>query len=328
MTPTTSPDLVVADIGGTNTRVALASGEILRADTIRRYRNETYPGLESILREFVKETAPGVVAGACVAVAGPVRDGRAALTNRDWTIDAGTVSRPTGAGTVAVLNDLQAQGHAIGRIAPENLREIVAAPAPDDGDKLVIGVGTGFNCAPVYQLGPQRLVSPAEAGHANMPIRTEADLELLRFVETAHGFPAIEDVLSGRGLERIYAWLGSRAGDPSELGSAEIMVRCADGSDPRATEAARTFVRILGTVAGNLALIHLPFGGIFLVGGVSRAFTPYYEPFGFQAAFTDKGRFAGFMQNFRVTVVEDDFAALSGCAAHLSRILGSKTASP
>jgi len=38
MTPTTSPDLVVADIGGTNTRVALASGEILRADTIRRYQ--------------------------------------------------------------------------------------------------------------------------------------------------------------------------------------------------------------------------------------------------------------------------------------------------
>jgi len=42
---------------------------------------------------------------------------------------------------------------------------------------------------------------------------------------------------------------------------------------------------------------------------------------GFRAAFSDKGRFAGFMQNFSVEIVEDDFAALSGCAAHLERIL-------
>lgn len=321
MTPTSSPTLVVADIGGTNTRVALATGDTLLTETIRKYRNSGYAGLENILKEFVAETAPGTVAGACVAVAGPVRDGRASLTNRDWSIDEGTVARPTAAGTVAVLNDLQAQGHALGRIAPENLRTVVEAPQPEHSDRLVIGIGTGFNCAPVYDLGASRLVSPSEAGHANMPIRTEDDLALLRFVETAHGFPAIEDVLSGRGLERIYAWLGHRDGDPAERTAAEIMSACETGEDPRATEAARTFVRILGTVAGNLTLIHLPFGGVFLVGGVARAFTPFYDRFGFRAAFVDKGRFAGFMQNFSVTIVEDDFAALSGCAAHLTRLL-------
>lgn len=316
-----SPTLVVADIGGTNTRVALAEGEVLREDTIRRYRNAEFPGLESILAKFVSETLPGDVAGACVAVAGPVRDGRASLTNRDWSIDEGTVARPTKAPTVAVLNDLQAQGHALGRIAPENLVEIVGATGAANGDKLVIGVGTGFNCAPVYELDGRRLVSPSEAGHANMPIRTDEDLELLRFVETAHGFPAIEDVLSGRGLERIYAWLAHREGSPAERTAAEIMASCESGDDERALTAARTFVRILGTVAGNLALIHLPFGGVYLVGGVARAFTPFYEPMGFRAAFADKGRFAGFMQNFSVSVIEDDFAALSGCAAHLSRLL-------
>lgn len=316
-----SPTFVLADIGGTNTRVALASGEALRPDTIRRYRNARYPGLESILGEFMDETAPGEVAGACVAVAGPVRSGRASLTNLDWSIDDGTVARPTGAATVAVLNDLQAQGHALGRIAPENLVKIVDGGRDAAADKLVIGVGTGFNCAPVYELGDRRLVSPSEAGHANMPIRTEEDLELLRFVETAHGFPAVEDVLSGRGLERIYAWLGHRDGTPGEKSAAEIMEAVEQGGSPRAEEAARTFVRILGTVAGNLALIHLPFGGLYLVGGVARAFTPHYDRMGFRAAFCDKGRFAGFMQNFSVEIVEDDFAALSGCAAHLRRIL-------
>jgi glucokinase len=163
-------------------------------------------------------------------------------------------------------------------------------------------------------------VPPAEAGHANLPIRTEADLRLLRHVETVHGFPAVEDVLSGRGLERVYAWLGHEAGSPAEKSAADIVAACEADTDPRATETVRVFTRILGTVAGNLALIHLPFGGVYLVGGVARHVAPFLEGFGFGDAFRDKGRFAGFMQNFPVAVVEDDYAALTGSAAHLTHL--------
>ena len=95
------------------------------------------------------------------------------------------------------------------------------------------------------------------------------------------------------------------------------MAACADGSDPRAIEAATLFTRILGTVCGNLSLIQLPFGGVFLAGGVARAFAPYLAQFGFAEAYRDKGRFAGFMGNFKVSVIEDDYAALTGSAAHL-----------
>jgi glucokinase len=183
----------------------------------------------------------------------------------------------------------------------------------------VIGIGTGFNAAPVHETPGGRYVAASEAGHANMPIRTEAELRLCRFVETAHGFPAVEDVLSGRGLERIYAWLGHEADDPREARSADIVSALESGADPRAAEAAQIFVRILGTVAGNLSLIHLPFGGVYLAGGMAQAMAPHLETFGFASAFRDKGRFAGFMQNFGVSVIEDDYAALLGCAAYLAR---------
>ena len=99
------------------------------------------------------------------------------------------------------------------------------------------------------------------------------------------------------------------------------MAACKAGSDDRAAEAASIFVRLLGTVAGNLALIHLPFGGVFLAGGVSQAFAPLLKPYGFDDAFRDKGRFAGFMGNFGVTVIEDDYAALTGCASHLAALM-------
>jgi glucokinase len=312
---------LVADIGGTNTRVALAEGARLLPDTIRRYRNLDYPGLETVLRAYIEEEDGIDCKGACVAVAGPVHDGKASMTNLDWTIDHDSIGRATRAETVAVLNDLQAQGHALGRIDPANLRPVIPGPdSPRGATRLVIGVGTGFNASPVHDTAGGRLVPPAEAGHANLPIRTEADLRLLRHVETIHGFPAVEDVLSGRGLERVYTWLGHESDSPAEKSAAAIVADCGSGSDDRAREAVQVFTRILGTVCGNLALIHLPFGGVYLIGGVARHVAPFLDEFGFGDAFRDKGRFAGFMQNFPVSVVEDDYAALTGAAAHLTEL--------
>ncbi|GKY87693.1 glucokinase [Sinisalibacter aestuarii] len=310
---------LLADIGGTNTRVALARGTELLPDTIRKYRNADYPGLETVLSTFLAEEGNPDCAGACVAAAGPVRDGVATLTNLDWTIDGETVARAAHAETVAVLNDLQAQGHALGHLAPEALTTILDGPdAGPQAAKLVIGLGTGFNCAPVYETPGGRYVPPAEAGHANLPIRTEAELELCRELENVHGFPSVEEVLSGRGLVHTYAWLARRAGNPREVTSAGIFAAAESGSDPVAEETLRLFVKMFGTVTGNLSLIHLPFGGIFLIGGMARAVTPWLGPLGYGEAMRDKGRFSGFMKNFPVYVIEDDYAALTGCAHHLA----------
>ena len=310
---------LVADIGGTNTRVALADGARLLPATVRRYSNAEYPGLETVLKTYIKDEGDVDCRAICVAVAGPVRDGVGTMTNLDWQFDRDTLMRASRAEHGVVLNDLQAQGHALGHVAAENIRPIVTGgtDAGPDAAQLVIGVGTGFNMAPVWNLPTGRVVTPSECGHANLPIRTDAELRLCQYVETAHGFPAVEDVLSGRGLERVYRFFGHEAGDARELAAAAIMQAAAE-DDPRATEAVKLFVRILGTVAGNLALIQLPFGGVYLVGGVARAMTPYLQRFGFAEAFRDKGRFAGFMQNFSVSIIEDDYAALTGCAGHLA----------
>lgn len=311
---------LVADIGGTNTRVALADGTRLVEGTIRRYANAEYPGLETVLRQYITDEGDVDPKAACVALAGPVRDGRGEMTNLDWTIDRETVARATRSERAAILNDLQAQGHALGFLDPANVTPVITAPkSHEHAAQLVIGVGTGFNAAPVFHTEKGRLIPPSESGHANLPIRTEAELRLCKFVESAHGFPAVEDVLSGRGLERVYRWLGHEAGELAEKSAAQIVESATDKSDPRARDAVRQFVRILGTVAGNLSLIQLPFGGVYLVGGVARAVAPFMQEFGFSDAFRDKGRFAGFMGNFSVSVVEDDYAALTGCACHLAQ---------
>lgn len=314
-----APLSLIADIGGTNTRVALARGPRVMAETTRRFRNADYPALGPVLRDFLATSGSPEIDGACVAAAGPVRDGVATLTNLAWTVDGAELRHATGALRVAVLNDLQAQGHALGHVAPDRLRVLIPGPRPRrEGPMLVIGVGTGFNAAPVHDTPALRLVAASECGHAGMPVRSDRDLALARFVEAAHGFAGVEDVLSGRGFERLYAFTAAEAGREDHKSSREILA--AAGAPGPAQEAVRLFARLLGTEAGNLALIHLPFGGVYLCGGMAQAVAPHLLAMGFAEAFRDKGRFSGFMDDFPVAVVEDDYAALTGCAAYLSTV--------
>lgn len=316
---------ILADIGGTNTRVALASGDKVQPSSLRRFSNAEYKArgqdIGHILADYLAETG-AKVSGVCVAAAGPVQDGVASMTNLDWVMDAAKLSGATGAARVAILNDLQAQGQALGHIAPENLRLLVKGPVAAQGSMLVVGLGTGVNAAPVHGSGAARIVPPSECGHVNMPVRSEEDLAVMRFIEgllSARGETphcGVEEVLAGRGLANLYAFAASVAGQPKDLSSAEVLTGLGAG-DPIATHAARLYTRILAQTLADLALIHLPYGGIYLIGGMSRAMTPYFPRFGFEQTFREARRVDLLQKDFSITVVEDDFAALTGCAAYL-----------
>lgn len=316
---------ILADIGGTNTRVALARGERVLTETIRRFPNAGYKArgqdIGHILRDYLS-TAGEAVSGVCVAAAGPVQDGVATMTNLDWTMDAPLLSAATGARKVAILNDLQAQGHALGHIPADRLRSVIDGPALSGAPMLVVGLGTGVNAAPVHGSGAGRIVPPSECGHVNMPVRSEEDLRLMRFTEAllaTRGEVAhcgVEEVLSGRGLANLHAFAAAEAGKPATLTSAQVLEALA-ADDPVAIHAARAYTRILGQVLADLALIHLPWGGIYLIGGMARAMTPSFARFGLTETFRETRRVDLLVKDFSVSVIEDDYAALTGCAAWL-----------
>ncbi|MEN9062577.1 ROK family protein [Ponticoccus litoralis] len=311
---------VVADIGGTNTRVALARGPQVLTDTIRRYRNAEHPGIAPVLEDFLSRHDARPEA-ACVDMAGPVKDGVGTLTNLDWRVDATALQQATGAGVVAVLNDLQAQGHAVAHIAGDALVPVLpgAAAAPDAA-RLVVNVGTGLNAVPVFRQAGLTLVPAAEAGHLTLQALNDEEMRLLKWMQARHGNTGIEEILSGRGLERLYAWACEDEGAGRPLEAAAIMAAYTAG-EARAARVVRIFVRYLARYTSDLALITLPFGGIYLVGGVARHLGPHLLDAGFAEAFADKGRFADFMGQFPVHLVTDDYAGLRGCAGHIAERL-------
>lgn len=326
--------VLLADIGGTNTRVALAEGTAVRHDSIRRFPNADYRArgqdIAHVLRDYLAQTG-ATVTGVCVAAAGPVQDGIATMTNLDWVMDAAKLSGATGATRVAILNDLQAQGQALGHIPAENLRTVIDGPVKPGAAMLVVGLGTGVNAAPVHPAAPEtsggRVVPASECGHVTMPVRNDEDFRLARFIEArlAAGnevpHAGVEEVLAGRGLANLHAFAAAEAGHPATLTSAEVLKALAAG-DAIAAHAARLYVHILGQTLADLALIHLPYGGIYLIGGMSRAMTPSFAALNLTGAFREARRVDLLLKDFSVTVVEDDYAALTGCAAYLAVTAG------
>ncbi len=306
---------LLADIGGTNTRVALARAGVLLPESIRRYENRAFTSLDGVLEQFVRDEGGVDCSGAAIALAGPVQDGVGVMTNLDWRMDHASLRRTTRAETSVILNDLQAQGYALGRLAPDNLTQILPGKtAPESATRLVIGLGTGFNATPVFATGTTLFAAPSEVGHSDLPTHTAQDLDLAAAIASHPPVAAIEDLLSGGGLARAYDVF---RGPSDRATPAQVLTRAKAG-DPAANDAVRAFVTALARVASDLALTHLPYGGIFLSGGVARAISPFLIPFGFQDAFENKGRFAAMMKVFSLSLITDDFAALEGCAVALA----------
>lgn len=310
-----APPVLVADLGGTNTRVALADAGVLRQGSIRRYLNADHRGLAPILRAYLRDIGGEVCAAVCLSVAGPVRGGTAQMTNLDWLIDTQALAAELEVPRVALLNDLQAQGHALAGLPQRSLEVIVpaqAAPAPG-ASRLVVGAGTGFNAAPVHYTGRGAVVAASECGHIHLPRHGATEEALARHLAEAHGVATVEEVLCGRGLVALHAWLGGR-----EREGDAIMAALAAG-DAAALRTGQLYVRVFGRVLATLALTHLPYGGIYLIGGVARAFAPHMAALGLGASMTEMGRFSGLMTEFPVWSVVDDYAALAGCASYLAQ---------
>ena len=311
---------LVVDIGGTNTRVGWANGVTVQRDTICRYRNADHAGITHVLEKYLEDKH--INGAICLDMAGPVHNNRGTLTNLDWEVSRENVTEAIGASHVCVLNDLQAQGYAVPHLGADSIEPIIPAPdtqTPDPrSSSLVVNVGTGLNAAQVFHLDGRTLVPPAEAGHITLTAVTDEERAFMDWLDATHPEPGMEDALSGRGFERIYTWLALQCDAPPKA-PADIME--AATTDPIADKAIRMFCAFMGRYAGDLALITLPVGGLFLCGGVAGHFKPYLKTHGFVEAFRAKGRFSEFMDQFPVSLIVDDYAALTGCAAHLSEIL-------
>lgn len=318
----TEPPRLVADVGGTHARFALAGADG-GLSSVQTLAGADFPSLQAAIEHYLNSVGGPPVAHAAVAIATPVQGDQVHMTNRDWGFSIADMRRRMGWQTLLVLNDFTALALSLPLLAPSDLRQL-GGDAPLPGQAIgLLGPGTGLGVSglvPTPQGAPVPLAG--EGGHVSFAPMDDAETALLQFARARHGHVSAERILSGSGLELIHAWLCARDGTAdAALPATEISARGCRGEDARCIEAVDLFCAALGTVAGNLALTLGARGGIFVGGGIVPKLGDCFMRSRFRARFEDKGRFAAYLRAIPVFVIHSPHPALTGAAQALTRHL-------
>lgn len=307
---------LVSDIGGTNTRVALADNTGVHTDTIVAYRNEEQESFLHILRQYRAKHSASQIEGCCVAIAGPVTSRRARLTNRDWDIVAEEVGTELSTGRVLLINDLAALGNSVEDLQPSQLSPVGSFSrqlTPND-QSLIVGIGTGFNLCAVQHLVPNRPAClSVEYGHCGLPASI-ADMLKSQFGEQAQHIKTVEECFAGRGFQRLYALASNRG----NLSGGEIMAAHHRGGDPAADQVVHFYVELLAALCRELILQYLPLNGIYFAGSVARGVLGAVDHGDFASAVEMEQGASQQFQQPPMSLITDDAAALVGCLRRLT----------
>ena len=101
---------------------------------------------------------------------------------------------------------------------------------------------------------------------------------------------------------------------PIRKDPADITSHGLTGDDTQAAETLSLFSTYLGRLAGDLALIFMARGGVYLAGGISQKIIPALKQGEFRAAFEDKAPHSALLSTIPTYVVTHSQAALAGLA--------------
>lgn len=292
---------LVADVGGTNARLALVdAGGVIRA-TVEKRANDSASDFLAMAEAFLRgRPCPGQVV---VAVAGPVGGTSARLTNRDWSFSAPDLGAALGGVQVTLINDLEALGHAVpaisrGAVEPLHSGADIGLP----GQALVVGMGTGFNVASV--LTQTGTVMTSELGQACLPSTVMAYLQT-QLADTS-SFATIEHLFSGVGLVRLGKALGLELATAAAIGASD---------DARALRAFEILTEATARLMPELAYMYFPRAGIYFNGSLARVMTAPDRRQRILARLRANQSFAGQFSAIPVYFFTSDTVALEGCAA-------------
>ncbi len=314
--------ILAGDVGGTKTNLALyrvnADGVLLLREA--RYASQEYKSLADIIIQFTGKEWPNRI---CIAVAGPVTDGKVQLTNLSWSLDSramGTALKTP----VVFINDLEANSFGLAGLQANELAAIHSGNIKSSGNIAIIAPGTGLGEAGLYFDGKNFHPFATEGGHSDFSPRTEQDIDLFRYLQQQYGHVSWERVLSGPGIHAIFSflttverkqipeWLSEQLqdGDPTPvISNAAIHQR-----EPVCLEAMQLFVRFLAMEAASLCLKIKATGGCYISGGIPPKILPLLQTGEWYKHFLDMGRMKPLLEKVPVYVVLNDKTALLGAA--------------
>jgi len=299
------------DLGGTKTLLALAEKDAaggIRIVRQQRFASADYPTFDALLDEFLADR-PSITA-ACFGVAGPTDGRNARLTYLPWSLAADELERRFAIPRVTLANDFAAAAHGLPLVEADSIVTLHAGQPIERAPRVILGAGTGLGVAGLVWQGDGYRVIAGEGGHMGFAPQTSQQGELWRWLLEKNGRVTTEDIVSGPGLARIYAFFGGRPRQAEEIGNAALA-----GSDPLASAALRLWLECYGAFAGDLALHWLARGGVYLAGGIAAKLLPGTDASPFIEAFLAKREHRHLALDMPIRLVTDESLGLRGTLA-------------
>lgn len=308
--------ILLGDIGGTNARFSILANATGEATPFVSVKTADYPTIDEAIRQVVLDGSDLKPRAAILAVAGPIDGDEIDLTNCDWVVRPKKMISDLGFDDVLVVNDFEAQALAASELAPEHRETLGPQDDPHMASRVVLGPGTGLGVAGLVHARDMWFPVPGEGGHVDVGPRSDRDFAIFPHLKRIEGRVSAEEILSGRGVVNIYQAICKADGIDSTLKDpADVTAAGLDGSNPQAVETLSLFSTYLGRVAGDMALIFMARGGVYLAGGISQKILAALKKPEFRAAFEDKAPHTELLATIPTFVVTHPQAALAGLAS-------------
>lgn len=317
---------ILGDIGGTNTRLALAESADSELLHVQYFENKNFEHLDQIIEKYLAIndlSAHASVENAAIAVAGPITGDQIELTNVSFGFSQAEYKQKFGFKRLNIINDFTALAYCLPHMKEEDLIPVGDKKMAKKGNKLVIGPGTGMGMAALIPCDIEGHEThwqpiPSEAGHSTFSPNTEREFQLVRALRKQYYRVSIERLISGVGIKTIYDTLAKIDNLAiKDLTPSQISKLALDDEDDLAVESLNLFCNILGRAAGDHCLHFSAYGGVYIAGGIIPKILPFFLKSDFRKIFDKKGRMAGLTKDVATNIITHKYPALIGALASL-----------
>ena len=307
--------VLIGDIGGTNSRFALIAAVDSTVERMPDVNTADYPSIEDAIDAAVDKRTELRPRSAIIALAGPISGESVDLTNASWIVEPKKTIARYGLEEMILLNDFEAVALSLPGLSAADVDPIGSGTAVADGARVVIGPGTGLGAAALVRGRESWVPVPGEGGHINLGPVSPRDFAVWPHLERRDGRISGEVLLSGSGLVRLYKGICATDGVTPELVEPKQVSEAGTrGTNRQAAEALALFATYLGRIAGDLALIFMARGGVFLAGGIAAKIAPILKSGAFLAGFRDKAPHRHMVEAIPSAIITKRDPALAGIA--------------